>query len=306
MLWLKVKAISRSILLNNFIKKNNIRLCSSKICDQQVELFDKLEKMPNAEKLLNSFLKEIDNEWYISLGIDEEKLKQDLYKVKYYSWGGDQTNSLDKYLISNYVKNIAEFDELCTKRLSITENAWNYVQTSWYNNWSSYLIEALFKRHKDVISAVGEIKSVDFFLKGFPIDLKVTFFPHQFMNIKIKEKVGKSELAWLKQQARKYCIQVFKDQNKDQQIYTISEQLEVIGKRDIIDELNALRKQIIQETQDFPDELISWLYMNQGAMRFGAENRLFIILIDSDDFSQSWKMKRAFKIIDHVVREYLN
>ena len=99
-----------------------------------------------------------------------------------YEWGGDQNNSLDKYLISHYVKLINKYDELESKHTAIQENAWKYVRTSWYNNWTSYLIESIFKHHPKVISAVGEIKSVDFFIDDIPVDLKVTYFPNQYMN----------------------------------------------------------------------------------------------------------------------------
>ena len=63
------------------------------------------------------------------------------------------------------------------------------MRTSWYNNWTSYLIESIFKHHTKVISAVGEIKSVDFFINDIPVDLKVTYFPNQYMNDKLKAKL---------------------------------------------------------------------------------------------------------------------
>lgn len=51
---------------------------------------------------------------------------------------------------------------------------------------------------------------------------------------------------------------------------------------------------------------MKWLYENQGEMRFGAENRLYLILVDLADIAQSWKMKRAFSIIEPKVSKYLN
>ena len=51
---------------------------------------------------------------------------------------------------------------------------------------------------------------------------------------------------------------------------------------------------------------MKWLYEKQGEMRFGAENRLFLILVDSADMSQSWKMKRAFEQIEPAINNYLN
>lgn len=40
-------------------------------------------------------------------------------------------------------------------------------------------------------------------------------------------------------------------------------------------------------------------------MRFGAENRIYIVLADSNDFSQSWKMKRAFSLIEPKIIQYI-
>ena len=49
-----------------------------------------------------------------------------------------------------------------------------------------------------------------------------------------------------------------------------------------------------------------WLYENQSPRLFGAENRLFVVLIDSTDMDQSWKMKRAFSLIEPKVNSYLD
>ena len=50
---------------------------------------------------------------------------------------------------------------------------------------------------------------------------------------------------------------------------------------------------------------MTWLYANQGEMRFGAENRLFVILVDTENMTQSWKMKRAFSLIEPKINNYL-
>ncbi|MBQ2396346.1 MAG: hypothetical protein II304_04800 [Bacteroidales bacterium] len=306
LMWLKVRAVCRGKQIQQFLKNNGITLTSSKIAEQNIELFNKLEKMPNAMQLLDAFLNERNYEWYNKMGVDEGQLKNDLYKVHHYAWGGDQNNSLDKHLVSRYVKVISNYDTLLSKQNEIAENAWNYVQTSWYNNWTSYLIESLFKRHERVISAVGEIKSVDFFLDNNPIDLKVTFFPNQYMDEKLKNKLGKRELTWLKHKAKEVGIEVDSNQTNSQQLYTLSEKLAEIGKNDILEELKSKRKEIITEAQSNVLELMEWLYANQGEMRFGAENRLFVILVDSNDMNNSWKMKRSITLIEPKVKYYLD
>ncbi len=305
LLWLKVRAVCRGKLIQQFTAENNIVLRSTRNAECNVELFEVLEGIPNAMQILDSFLNDREHEWYEALGIDENHLKVDLYKIHSYTWGGDQNNSLDKHLISRYVKVISNYDELVNKQAEIAGNAWNYVQTSWYNNWTSYLIESLFKRHAKVISAVGEIKSVDFFLENYPIDLKVTFFPNQYLNEKLKEKLGRRELTWLKQKAKEVGIVVDNTLSEYQQFYILSEKLSEIGHNDILSNLHSTRKEVIAEAQANTIELMTWLYEKQGEVRFGAENRLFVVLVDSSDMSQSWKMKRAFNLIEPKVNDYL-
>ena len=304
LLWLKVRAISKRLPMSKFLEKNKIKLSTTKITDQNKELFSKFEtNIEPSLNLLDSYLRDINNEWYCEMGVDEDTLKSDLYNIDTYEWGGDQNNSLDKHLVSRFVKVISKYNDLQSKQTEIQSNAWNYVRTSWYNNWTSYLIESIFKHHSKVVSAVGEIKSVDFFINDIPVDLKVTFFPNQYMNDKLKAKLkGKSELTWLKQKAKENGIEL----SRSESVAIISEKISAAGHDDILLELRNKRKDIITDAQNNKNELMTWLYANQGEMRFGAENRLFLVLVDSSDLSQSWKMKRAFEQIEPAINSYLN
>lgn len=306
LLWLKVRAICRGKQISRFVEENNLKLLSSTITQQNIELFDILERRTDGMDLLDNYLRIKSHEWYAAMGVDENRLKEDLYKVRYYTWGGDQNNSLDKHFVSKYVKVISSYDDLIGKQREIADNAWNYVQTSWYNNWTSYLIESLFKKHTRVVSAVGEIKSVDFFIDGNPIDLKVTFFPNQFMDEKIKERLGKKELSWLKAKSKELSVTVDNSLAASQQMYILTEKLSEYGHNEVLETLRNVRRDIILEARKSPMELMTWLYANQGEMRFGAENRIYVVLVDASDMSQSWKMKRAFSLIEPVVKQYLN
>ena len=77
------------------------------------------------------------------------------------------------------------------------------------------------------------------------------------------------------------------------------------GHTDVIQSLNDAKSEVIRDAQNNPVELMTWLYEHQGPMRFGAENRLFVILADSTGLNQSWKMKRAFSLIEPKVKNYL-
>lgn len=115
-----------------------------------------------------------------------------------------------------------------------------------------------------------------------------------------------SENSRLKQKAKVAGITVDNTLSESQQMYTLSEKLSEIGCTDILDELKTKRKEVVTDAQTNTIELMTWLYANQGEMRFGAENRLFVILVDTTDMSQSWKMKRAFSLIEPKVNDYLN
>ncbi len=306
LLWLKVRAVCRGKQIKQFTAKNHMTLQSTKLADQNAELFQILESLPDGMKMLDQFLLDRNNELYVQKGVDEAQLKNDLYNVKYYAWGGDQDNSLDQYLVRRYIKAISKYDELTARKDEIAGNAWNFVQTSWYNNWTSFLIESIFKKHKRVLSAVGEIKSVDFFIGDFPIDLKVTYFPNEYMDSKLKEKLGHSEITWLKQQAKAKGIEVDKSLSDSQKMYMLKEKIKEIGDTEILEKLKRIRKEIINEAQNDKETLMQWLYEHQSPRLFGAENRLFVILVDTIQMDDSWKMKRAFPLIEPKVNQYLD
>ncbi|MDE7195509.1 MAG: hypothetical protein K2N69_00650, partial [Helicobacter sp.] len=185
----------------------------------------------------------------------------------------------------------------------------NYTLSSWYNNWTTILTEHIFKIHPKVISAIGKIKSVDFFIDDIPIDLKITYFPKEFLKIQRKNYGFGNEITLLKQIAKRYSL-VFDKTDSDEIIkYQIVQQIKDAKINDLFLELQNIESQnqkIIHDTIHNKYMLIQWLYENQGDLRFGAENRLFVILIDSSDFSQSWKLKRNFRVIRPKIIDYLN
>ena len=306
LLYLKVRAICRKTLITQFLKENNLTLKSTKVKEQFPELYALFEDKPELIPQLDCFLRNRNNEWYKEMGVDEDKVRTALHKINAYEWGGDHNNSLDQYLVRRYVKVISDYDTLQKKATEIQANAWNFVQTSWYNNWTSYLIESIFKKHERVLSAIGEIKSVDFFIDKYPIDLKVTYFPNEFMEKKLKDKIGNKELAWLKKEAKKVNISPDKGLSDAEQLTFLKEELENHGHSNIIEVLTKHKQEIIDKACKHPEELMEWLYENQSARLFGAENRLFLVLVDTKDMKQSWKMKRAFTLIEPTVKNYLD
>jgi len=52
--------------------------------------------------------------------------------------------------------------------------------------------------------------------------------------------------------------------------------------------------------------LAVWLYENQGAQRFGADNRLFIVLLDKNDIERSWELKRDFDLVFQKIDDFFD
>jgi len=55
-----------------------------------------------------------------------------------------------------------------------------------------------------------------------------------------------------------------------------------------------------------PSGLAIWMYENQGAQRFGADNRLFVVLLDKDNLEQSWELKRDFALVFQKIDDFFN
>ncbi|OGY43671.1 MAG: hypothetical protein A2729_03185 [Candidatus Buchananbacteria bacterium RIFCSPHIGHO2_01_FULL_39_14] len=48
------------------------------------------------------------------------------------------------------------------------------------------------------------------------------------------------------------------------------------------------------------------MYENQGEQRFGADNRLFVILADRKNLDQNWKLKRDFDFVFGKIDQFFN
>lgn len=336
LLWLKTKSISRKELIAEFVKNNNISLKETTLGKQFEELFNLFcNDVESSHVLLNDYISTKHKQQVAALDINQ--LVSELYKLKNFDWGGDYRNSLDKYLISRYVKIHQSYDTLISKFESeINIAVQGYVLNSWYNHWSSILIEHIFKSHPLVLPTVGLIKSVDFFVCSttsslekiksvtvltedlvienstsppVPFDLKVTYLPVDYIRLKRKEKGLPVELTFLKNKAREAGI-YFDTQAKPADIcQEITERMKDRNDEFCHSVLTTLKSdniQILKDAQNNPKMLAKWLYENQGEMRFGSENRLFLVLVDSDDFNNSWKLKRNLDLLKPTIAQYLD
>jgi hypothetical protein len=310
LLWLKLKSIIRVELVKGFLEFSGFNINTKKQSDNFRVLFDVLSQdIEKSHNLLNEYIKKISNQQIEN--IDIQQLVSELYKLKNFEWGGDYQNSLDKYLVRKYVKvENPSFDYLMSKfKTEINPVVQDYVLNSWYNYWSSVLIENIFKSHSAVLPAVGQIKSVDFFVGDIPFDLKVTYLPAEYIKRKRKEKGFPVELTFLKQKAKEANISYDKNAKPNDIFYEITEKMKDRNNDSCRQTLQTLKTEkigILKETRENPKILAKWLYENQGEMRFGSENRLFLVLVDTDDFNNSWKLKRNIDLLKPIIVSYLN
>lgn len=79
--------------------------------------------------------------------ISDDNLKRELLKVKDFSWGVVQ-GQLDQKIQSEYVRRFVRYEELLmgVKR-KLHDDITHYVIASWYNHWTTVLIEDHISQH---------------------------------------------------------------------------------------------------------------------------------------------------------------
>lgn len=175
--------------------------------------------------------------------ISDQDLLEELGRVEAIDWGIVQ-GQLDRKIQTEYVRVIPRYAELLGRAQNRLHSEVNgYLVASWYNHWSTVLIEDHISLHANVVPTIKNVKGVDLFFRDYPFDLKITYLPRNY---------------------------------------------------DLAIALNA------------PTGLARWLYENQGAQRFGAENRFYVVVIDRNDVDQSWRLKRDFTLLSARINEFLN
>jgi len=175
--------------------------------------------------------------------ISDNDLKRELLKVKDFRWGVVQ-GQLDQKIQTEYVRRFVRYEELLQGvKNKLHDDITHYVIATWYNHWTTVLIEDHISLHSKIVPTLKNNFGVDIFFDGQPFDLKTTYLP------------------------RGYSID------------------------------DAIRN---------PKQLAIWMYENQGAQRFGFDNRLFIILADRNNLEESWKLKRDFNFVFNKIDEFFN
>jgi hypothetical protein len=241
---------------------------------------------------------------------NEDELVSELYRVAVFDWGGLHQNNLEKTIVNNYVKKIRSYNGLCDCiENELHDSMKGYVLCSWYNHWTSRIIEDIFRDHATVLPAVGLIKKVDFFCRDVPFDLKVTHLPEGFTHEKRRAEGLRPETTLLRRFCREHSIHFdssLSEAKLRQDLWAKVQDHPSAVARQLISELKNKRTQYLQSAVDNPVDLIRWLYENQGERRFDASNRFFLVLVDRDNFFDSWKLKRAKPLLVDKIHTHLD
>lgn len=240
----------------------------------------------------------------------ETDLVNQLYRVQEFNWGGLHQNSLEKTIVDNYVKMITDYEALCRcVENELLVSMRGYVVCSWYNHWTSIIIEDIFKDHANVLPAVGLVKKIDFFVRDVPFDLKVTYLPEGYLKEKRKASDLRPELTLLKRASRTHGLPISVDLAEAallQDLWAKVSDHPSADCKQLIAEFVSFRNAVVTEIETNPTDLIRWLYENQGDRRFDASNRLFLVLVDQRNYFDSWKLKRAKALMESRIQGYLN
>jgi len=175
--------------------------------------------------------------------ISDAELIKEVNKVKGINWGVVQ-GQLDQKIQSEYVRKFYRYEELISGvKDRLYDEITSYVIATWYNHWTTVLIEDHIGLHPRVIPTLKNNFGVDIFFDKQAFDLKTTYLPRGYS---------------------------------------------------------------IDEAIKNPQQLAIWMYENQGAQRFGADNRLFVIFADKNNLDQSWKLKRNFDFVFEKIDDFFN
>lgn len=305
--FLKLRSMSRRETMEEFCNLHNIDISEL----QSRQYFSHVFELPHlTNENIDSFINQKYQEERQTRIANEDYLVDQLSRLQYFDWGGSFGNSLEKNIVDNYVKKIQSYERINDEiEGSLLTSLRGYTLNSWYNHWTSILIEDLFKDHVNVLPTVGLVKKIDFFINNIPFDLKVTYFPEQLLAQKLRDRGFGNELTKLKQVCRTLNIFIPTDlTDKELRLHLynkVSEDQRDIARQFIIN-LKQHKREIISEAEANPTELKVWLYENQGEARFDASNRFFLVLTDETDITNSWKLKRNIVFLRQKINEHLD
>lgn len=309
LLWLKLRSIERRELLASFVEDAGLGGVLTRK-DRMERIWSSLCASADLQSALLRFMAKCQQRENHRIDSSFETIRSNLYRMSEFHWGGGFRNSLDKAIVSRYVKTdeivpYERIEAVCDGELRAM--ARGYLLNSWYDYWSSVLIENVFRRQKGVMPAPGKIKNVDFFVDDVPFDLKVTYVPREYAKL-IRKQLGMEDpVRLLKRFAKEHEIPYGKDSDEETLRYELEQKIadsQTVDGRRLLRTMKEDWCNLVRYMRDNAIDLIRWLYENQGDMRFGAENRVFLILVDMQDPYASWKLKRNVDLLSPAIGKW--
>lgn len=199
---------------------------------------------------LNSFIKdkfkELRQTSILTTGATHQAILSELNRVDSHIWGMVQ-GAMDAHIQANYVRKYFRYDDIINAvRGNLYKTIESYTLCTWYNHWSTEIIEDLISESPNVVPVIKKVKGVDIIWNEQPVDIKVTNLNNEW----------------------------FKDG------YTMDD---------------AINNPVLAS---------EYLYRLQGAQRFGDDNRLFIIIYDKNNPTESWKIKRDYNLLSESINNF--
>lgn len=303
--FLKLRSLNRTIYLERLFQ--SVGIARPDVGNRQ--LFDAAFNDDISTEAIEACARDIYREEREQRRASEAELVNQLYRVQEFNWGGLYQNSLEKTIVNKYVKRVTDYEALCRcVENELLASLRGYVVCSWYNHWTSTIIEDIFKDHANVLPAVGLVKKIDFFVHDTPFDLKVTYLPEGYIKVKRQAENLQPELTLLRRAARANALPIATDLAEAallQDLWAKVSDHPSDACTQLVSDLRDFRNALVAEIEKAPTDLIRWLYENQGERRFDASNRLFLVLVDPRNFFDSWKLKRAKPLMEAKICAYL-
>lgn len=172
------------------VKKSKIKRAS--VAELRKDIFHN-EKF--SDDRINELLRMAYEDLKLFRVINFEKLKPSLSKIadegdKYWNaWNSIYRDNIRQHIQHHFVRtlSIQSYEELLEKiDKGLDPVVKGYTIISWFNQWSSAIIEQFILSHPKVIPTARRIDRVDFFFLDIPIDLKITFIPAEYIILSLR------------------------------------------------------------------------------------------------------------------------
>jgi hypothetical protein len=304
--FLKLRSLSRREEMERLVQASGVSIQTN----HSTELLQALFESPITNDQIERTIRAIYAEGRTERCQCEDELVSELYQMQVFDWGGLHQNSLERTIVDNYVKKIRSYTELSEKiEQELHHSLRAYTLCSWYNHWTSIIIEDIFRDHPRVLPAVGLIKKIDFFIENVPFDLKVTYLPEGYIKAKRQAEGLRPEMTLLRGLCRSLGIhfdRTLPESRLLEDLWIKVNDHPADNAKTLLKELQDKRLWILETCRAHPEELIRWLYENQGVRRFDAANRLFLVLVDCGNFFASWMLKRAKPLLIDAIHRHLD